>query len=267
MAYLVVITAAIHLMQIFITASYKIPREINWLVGLALLGLLLFGGVFSGTVLRWDQEAYEAMTHNMEAATFLGGLGGFFASAFTTSVSMLPRLYSAHISTVPLLILLLVLVHILLIKQHGISATPAQAEAGEAPGGRLPAAKETATYPTHARLMVRYGLVLLVLAGLLGVLIPPGIGPVPDPAMEGTKPPFLFFWLYAFEDFFGGVNGILYAGIAVFAFLGLLPFIDRSSFRSLRRRPVFATIGIALLIAIMLLSVYVALSPVKSHLG
>lgn len=265
-AYLVVIGAIMHMVRIFISASYKAPREVNWLVGVGLFGLIMFGSFFTGTVLRWDQEAYEAMNHNMEAATFLGAIGGFFSAAFTTSVSMLPRLYSAHVSTVPLLLIIFLIMHIFLIKHHGISPTPAQAEAGEAPGGRLPAEKETAHYPNHLRLMVGYGLALVALAATLGVVFPQGIGPAPDPTMETTKPPFLFFWLYAFEDWFG-IQGILYAGLASFGLLVLLPFIDRTPLRSLRRRPVIMTVGVLLLLAIIGLSILVAISPVKSHLG
>lgn len=191
--YLVVITAALHLIRVFVTASYKIPREANWLVGLALLALLLFGGVFTGTILRWDQEAYEAMVHNMEAANLLGAIGGFFSHGFTTSVAMLPRLYVAHVSIAPLLLALLLVVHFFLVKVHGISPTPAQADAGETPGGRLPKERQTARYTTHLRLMVGYGLALLGLAGFLGVLFPQPIGPAPDPTIEVTKPPFVFY--------------------------------------------------------------------------
>ncbi len=265
-AYLVVITAALHLIRIAVTASYKIPREINWLVGLGLLILLLFGGVFTGTVLRWDQEAYEAMSHNMEIASFFGTVGGFFSDAFTSSVGTLPRIYLAHVSVIPVLILLLLVVHIFLIKHHGISPTPAQADAGEAPGGRLPPEKETGHYPTHLRLMVGYGLALLGLAGILGVLLPQKIGAAPDPTMEVTKPPVFFYWMYAFEDWFG-VQGILYAAIAFFGVLALLPFLDRTPFRSLRRRPVVAALGAALVILIVALSIKVAVSPTAKHLG
>lgn len=264
-AYLVVITATLHLIRVFVTASYKIPREVNWLVGLALLGLLLFGGVFTGTILRWDQEAYEAMVHNMEIASLLGAIGGFFSHGFTTSVDMLARLYVAHVSIVPLLLALLLIAHFFLVKVHGISPTPAQADAGEAPGGRLPKERQTARYTTHLRLMVGYGLALLGLAGFLGVLWPQPIGPAPDPTIEVTKPPFLFFWLYAFEDWFG-VRGILYAAAAFFGLLAVLPFVDRTPFRSLRRRPVVAVLGAMLLIAILALSILTALTPTVQHL-
>lgn len=264
-AYLVVITALMHMGRIFVTASYKVPREINWLVGLALLGLLIFGGIFTGTVLRWDQEAYEALAHNLEIAALFGAFGGFFSEAFTTSVSILPRLYIAHVSIVPLIIILFLIAHIFLIKHHGLSPTPAQADSGEAPGGRLPPEKETGRYPTHLRLMVGYGLVLLGAAGALAVLWPQPIGPAPDPTMEVTKPPWVFYWLYAFEDWFG-LNGVLYATIGVFVLLALVPFIDRSPYRSPRRRLVMIVSGAALLVLLVALSVYVAATPVVQHL-
>jgi len=264
-AYLVVITAVLHLIRIVVTASYKIPREINWLVGLGLLALL-FGAVFTGTVLRWDQEAYEAMTHNMELATFLGAIGGFFSDAFTTSVSMLPRLYSLHVSIVPLILALFLIAHFFLVKRHGISPTPTQADAGAAPRGRLPKDKETGHYPTHLRLMFGYGLALTALAGLIGFLFPQPIGSAPNPMMEITKPPFLFYWLYAFEDWFG-VTGILYAGVTLFGLLALLPFVDRTPLRGLRRRPVVAVLGTLLLLVIIVLSIMVATAPVAKHLG
>lgn len=265
-AYLVVITAALHLIRVFVTASYKIPREINWLVGLALLFLLLFGAVFSGTVLRWDQEAYEAMAHNMELATLLGAIGGLFSDSVTANVPMVVRIYGTHVSTVPLLLALLLIVHFFLIKHHGISPAPAQADAGEAPGGRLPPAKMTGHYPTHLRLMVGYGLALLGLAGMLGVVFPPEIGPAPDATIEVTKPSFVFYWLYPFENWFG-LQGILYAAVGLFGLLAALPLIDRTPLRSLRRRPVVAGLGIALLVAVVALSVMTALQPTERHLG
>jgi quinol-cytochrome oxidoreductase complex cytochrome b subunit len=265
-AYIVVIAAVVHMIRIVVTAAYKVPREINWLVGLALLVLLLFGGVFTGTVLRWDQEAYEAMVHNMELATFLGALGGFFSDGFTTSVSMLPRLYSLHVSIIPLLLLLFLIVHVFQIKRHGISPTATQADAGEATGGRLPQEKLTRRYTAHLRVMFGYGLALLALAGTIGVIWPQPIGPAPDPTIEVTKPSFLFYWLYAFENWFG-VTGILYVAVVTLGLLALFPFIDRSPFRRLRRRPLIAAIGMLLLIAVIVLSIFVALQPAAQHLG
>jgi quinol-cytochrome oxidoreductase complex cytochrome b subunit len=57
----------------------------------------------------------------MALTNLLGTLGGFFSDAFTTSVPMLPRLYSLHVSIVPLILALLLIAHFFLVKRHGIS--------------------------------------------------------------------------------------------------------------------------------------------------
>lgn len=265
-AYLVVFTTILHMIRIYITASYKAPREVNWLVGVGLFGLILFGAFFTGTVLRWDQEAYEALIHNIEIASIFGAFGGFFSEAFTTSVSILPRLYIAHVSIVPLLLVLLLVAHIFLIKYHGISPTPDQEETGEAPGGKLPKERATGSYATHLRKMVGYGLVALGVAGVLSVLWPQPIGQAPDPTMEITKPSPIYYWLYTPEAWFG-VNGVLYATVVFFGFLILVPFIDRAPLRHLRRRPVMLVLGALLLVVIVVFTLITAFTPVQQHLG
>jgi ubiquinol-cytochrome c reductase cytochrome b subunit len=265
-SYLVVIGAVMHMVRIFISASYKAPREVNWLVGVGLFGLIVFGAFFTGTVLRWDQEAYEALVHNVAAAELFGTIGGFFSPEFTTSVAILPRLYIAHVSIVPLLLVFLLVAHIFLIKYHGISPTARQVDAGEASGGRLPEEKETGRYPQHLRLMVGYGLVLLGIAGALAVLWVQPVGPAPDPTIEVTKPSPIFYWIYTFENWFG-LNGILYVTVAFFGLLALVPFIDRTPLRRLRRRRVMMGIGIGLAVVIAVTTVITWVQPAAQHLG
>src|SRR5262249_49749937 len=60
-AQLMVITVILHAVRVFLTASYKKPREFNWLVGLGLLVVTL-GLSFTGYLLPWDQLAYWAAT-------------------------------------------------------------------------------------------------------------------------------------------------------------------------------------------------------------
>jgi hypothetical protein len=60
-AQLMVLTVLLHMARVFFTASYKKPREFNWLVGLALLVLTLALS-FTGYLLPWDQLAYWAIT-------------------------------------------------------------------------------------------------------------------------------------------------------------------------------------------------------------
>ena len=48
-----------HMARVFLFGAYKYPREVNWLVGAALLILGMFEG-FTGYLLPWDQTSYWA---------------------------------------------------------------------------------------------------------------------------------------------------------------------------------------------------------------
>ncbi len=76
-AHMMVITVWLHMYRVFLTGSYKPPREFNWNVGVILLVLTLLLS-FTGYLLPWDQLAVWAITvgSNMARATpFLGHEG------------------------------------------------------------------------------------------------------------------------------------------------------------------------------------------------
>src|SRR6187397_190943 len=76
-AHAMIIAIWLHMMRVFLTGSYKPPREFNWVVGVLLLVLTLLLS-FTGYLLPWDQLAIWAITvgSNMARATpFLGHEG------------------------------------------------------------------------------------------------------------------------------------------------------------------------------------------------
>lgn len=76
-AHAMVIAVWLHMFRVFMTGSYKPPREFNWVVGVLLMFLTLFLS-FTGYLLPWDQLAIWAITvgSNMARATpFLGHEG------------------------------------------------------------------------------------------------------------------------------------------------------------------------------------------------
>jgi quinol-cytochrome oxidoreductase complex cytochrome b subunit len=76
-AHAMVIMVMIHMFRVFLTGSYKPPREFNWVVGVLLI-TLTFLLSFTGYLLPWDQLAIWAVTvgTNMARATpFLGHEG------------------------------------------------------------------------------------------------------------------------------------------------------------------------------------------------
>jgi quinol-cytochrome oxidoreductase complex cytochrome b subunit len=76
-AHAMVITVWLHMMRVFMTGSYKPPREFNWNVGVILLVLTLLLS-FTGYLLPWDQLAMWAVTvgTNMARATPVVGHEG-----------------------------------------------------------------------------------------------------------------------------------------------------------------------------------------------
>src|SRR5215510_11331904 len=54
-----VIVAGLHLLQVAVWGAYKRPREMNWIIGVLLLGLIL-AFALTGYLLPWDQTGYWA---------------------------------------------------------------------------------------------------------------------------------------------------------------------------------------------------------------
>ena len=76
-AHAMVLIVWLHMVRVFMTGSYKPPREFNWGVGVILMTLTLLLS-FTGYLLPWDQLAIWAVTvgSNMARATpFLGHEG------------------------------------------------------------------------------------------------------------------------------------------------------------------------------------------------
>jgi quinol-cytochrome oxidoreductase complex cytochrome b subunit len=100
---------------------------------------------------------------------------------------------------------------------------------------------------------------------VLAVLLPPGHGSAPIEGIEVTKPPWPLLWVYPVEDWVG-VSGILWATLAIFAALLVVPLVDRSAERHPRRRlPVVIAAGVVVLLIIGLI-VFAAVQPVVSHI-
>lgn len=259
---IVMATVLLHMGRVFVTGSYKRPREANWLIGLGLLGVTL-GLVFTGTVLKWDQEGFEALNHNVEIGDFLGAFGFWFSSDFTASLPILGRLYVAHIVILPGIAVLLLLSHFLLVKWHGISARPAEADATLA-GGPVPATGGS-TFAAHLARMVGFGLLLLAVGTILAMILPAGLGERPIPGTETTKPPWMFLPFYPFEDWFG-LAALLWVPVILFGALALVPFLDRSPYRSPGRRRIVIAIGTVAAVAAVALVLYALITVPQAHI-
>jgi quinol-cytochrome oxidoreductase complex cytochrome b subunit len=142
-AHVMVLTVILHAVRVFLTASYKWPREFNWLVGLGLLVVTLALS-FTGYLLPWDQLAYWAATIGANIASSpreltdaLGMTSRFDPGGLNKQLLLgsdevgqpaLTRFYLLHVVILPLVLVGLLGVHFWRIRKDGGLARPSDEE-------------------------------------------------------------------------------------------------------------------------------------------
>jgi ubiquinol-cytochrome c reductase cytochrome b subunit len=242
-------TLFLHMAWVFWRRSYTRPREFTWLIGVALF-IVVFGLIFTGTVMRGDQEAIEALAHAVAGAKMSGPLGSVLTSDFTRSTPLFSRLHNVHVSLLPLLLLALVGAHFALIRILGIHAHE----------------PKTARFSQHLRKLTGVALLLFAAMGTLAALVPPGIGHPGVEGVEVTKPFWPFLWIYAVENTVG-MTGMLVAPVILFGFLAVIPLLDRGHEHGAPRPRWVLALGALFLLAYIGGIFYGVFAPQMEHLG
>lgn len=127
-----VVLLGVHMLQVVIAGAHLPPREVNWWLGLALLGCVL-GLSLTGYLLPWDQKGYWAT----QVATNIAGNLPVMGPAMQKLIvggpvyghHTLTRFFALHVAILPPLIVILMIAHIAVFRRHGVT-TPTKA-AGE----------------------------------------------------------------------------------------------------------------------------------------
>ncbi len=123
-ANLMVVMVTLHMLRVFITGSYKNPRELNWVAG-AVLFLMTLGFGFTGYLLPWDQKAYWATvvgTNMLGSIPLIGpALAAFVRGGAEVTGQTLLRFYSMHLLWFPIVTVLFLWVHFHILRRLGIS--------------------------------------------------------------------------------------------------------------------------------------------------
>jgi ubiquinol-cytochrome c reductase cytochrome b subunit len=109
----------LHLLRIFYTAAFRNPRELNYMVGVTLLGVVIVEG-YVGYSLLDDLLSGMGLAIGYGTALSIPGVGGAVGSLiwdgpFPGGPAFLPRLFVVHVFLLPALIALLIGVHLALI--------------------------------------------------------------------------------------------------------------------------------------------------------
>ena len=286
-AYVLILVIGLHMLRTFFSASYKRPRELNWVTGVILF-LLVLGLAITGAMLPMDQAAYWTMvvvTNIPHYIPFIGdGLRELWrgSNTFVGQVS-LTRTFAIHIWVLPFLLLAFIGAHLYLLRRHGefgswVNYATVTADPEKELGERIRSAEPP--YPTR-RIERRWAVprhtvdffptqlfkdtaISVLLIGIIfvfGFVVGAPLSAPADPATLTYVPTPEWFFLPLDQVLvlapgtyliFAGIVVLL--GIAV-AYLILLPFLDRSRERSPLRRPEVLVPGLFLTGMLILLTV------------
>ena len=109
------IVVYLHMFRGILYGSYQKPRELVWIIGMALF-LVLMAEAFMGYVLPWGQMSYhgaQVIINLFGAVPGIGeGLTEWIRGDFLVADATLNRFFALHVVAMPLVILLLVVLHI-----------------------------------------------------------------------------------------------------------------------------------------------------------
>ena len=222
-ASMMVVVVVLHMIQVFIWGAYKRPREATWMVGVVLLLVTTVFGL-TGYLLPWDNRAYWGTVVTTQIAGQAPGAGPYLQHLMgaTNGVGALTftRFYSVHVMILPVLTTLLILLHVFLVRKHGV--TPAA-------GDNKPTKK---FFPQQVfKDTVAVFLAFVILFGLAVAAKVP-LGRIADPTDTAyiPRPEWYFLFLFQTLKFFEGpleiVGSLILPNLAIVV-LFLVPFIDR----------------------------------------
>jgi menaquinol-cytochrome c reductase cytochrome b subunit len=122
-----VILIFLHMARTFFFGAYKYPRELNWVIGVALL-VLTMAMSFTGYLLPFDQRSYWATIVGVNingTGPFVGPyLNDFLRAGPEFGATTLSRFYSIHMLLIPGAIAALIGAHLYLVAKLGTTAPP-----------------------------------------------------------------------------------------------------------------------------------------------
>jgi quinol-cytochrome oxidoreductase complex cytochrome b subunit len=257
-ATLMIAAVVLHQMRVYFTGAYRRPREINWMIGMALLVLVLLTG-FTGYSLVYEQLSYWGATVGANIADSVPFIGGHMKRALlggeVYNQHTLPRFFVLHAAVLPVSIILLIVVHVALIRMHGVTEYRFKGQDGGDGDNGKPGTFNF--YPDHLYMELIIGLVLMIVLTTLAITLPADLGPKADPLTtpEVIKPEWFFYVAFRWLKLFSvGVAVLSMSAIVLIMFMW--PFIDER-LRKLTRVPAISVyIGIAAVLALVGLTLW-----------
>ena len=269
------IVVYLHMFRAFLYGSYRAPRELLWLIGM-LVYLALMAEAFMGYVLPWGNMSFWGAQVIVNLFGTIPGIGAplveWIRGDYAIADAALNRFFALHVVALPLALLLLVMLHLVALRQTG-SNNPDGIEIKEKVG---PDGKPLDGIPFHPyytiKDLVGVGVFLLLFA--LVVFFKPTLGglfleaPNFEPANPMSTPEHIAPVWY-FTPYYAILRavpdqrmGALLMLLAVVSFL-FLPWLDRSPVKSMRYRGWISRAALALFALSFVALGYLGLQPAE----
>ncbi len=236
------IAVYIHTFRGLYYGSYKEPRELLWMIGVAIL-LVMILTAFTGYVLPWGQMSFWAATVITSLFSAFPVVGDpivtWLWGGFSVDQPTLNRFFALHY-LLPFVILGLSVLHVAALHVPGVGSNNPKGIAIQGPQDSVP-------FHPYATIKDLYAFAVFLIIFAAFVFYAPNYLGHPDnyvPADPLVTPPhivpewyFLPFYaiLRAIPDKLGGVL-VMFASIAV---LFVIPWLDTSKVRSCTYRPIY----------------------------
>ena len=238
----------LHMFRALMYGSYKKPRELVWLIGMAIYLCMMAEGFF-GYLLPWGNMSYwgaQVIVSLFGALPVIGeGLAEWIRGDFYISDITLNRFFAFHVIAVPIMLLLLVTVHIMALHEVGSNNPDGiEIKAHKDASGKPIDGVAFHPYHTSKDLVI---IVVFLIAFSAVVFFAPEMGGYfleyanfePANALqtpEHIAPVWYFTPFYAIlRAFPSKLGGVVLMGLAVMLPI-FLPWLDRCKVRSIRYR-------------------------------
>jgi len=269
------IVVYLHMFRAMLYGSYKKPRELIWLVGMAIYLCMMAEGFF-GYLLPWGNMSYwgaQVIVSLFGAVPVIGeGLAEWIRGDFYISDITLNRFFAFHVIAVPLILLLLVVVHIMALHEVG-SNNPDGIEIKEHKDASGVPVDGVAFHPYHTSKDLVIILVFAI-AFLAVVFFAPDFGgyflePANFEPANALQTPEHIAPLWYFTPFYAILRavpdkllGVVLMGLAVLLPV-FLPWLDRCKVKSIRYRGWSYKLALGIFATSFLVLGYLGLQPVS----
>lgn len=231
-ANLMIAAVFLHLLRVFFTGAYRHPRQLNWCVGVGLLGCTLGFG-FTGYSLVYEQLSFwgaTVATNLVEAMPLVGNAAAvLMRGGAEVSGNTLTRFFIFHIGLFPTVMFALLFLHVVLIRLHGVTEL-------EFPSERVAPEERTFPFwPHHATTELLIGVLLMFILTILSLALPAGLGPKANPAVtpEHIQPEWYFYFNFRLLKLTSLTTSV-YLTMALGSGILFWPFLEDALHRWLR---------------------------------